>query len=184
MKTAQADILIVPGLGGSGPEHWQSRWEKKLSTARRVEMGDWDRPHRAMWTEKLATAVNAAQKPVVIVAHSLGVVAVAHAAPQFKPGKVAGAYLVALPDIEDISRVPAEARGFEPIPREKLAFPSVLVASRTDPYCAFAKAQAIAAEWGARFETAGDCGHINVDSGQGPWPEGLLSFAKFMQRLG
>ena len=183
MKIAHAEILIVPGLGGSGPDHWQTRWEKKLSTARRVDMGDWDRPHLTQWSERLVRAVNTAQKPVVLVAHSLGVVTIAHAAPDFDEDRVAGAYLVALSDIEDVSRIPAPTPGFAPIPREKLPFPSVLVASQTDPYAAFTKAERIASEWGASFENAGDCGHINAESGQGPWPEGLLSFAKFMSRL-
>jgi predicted alpha/beta hydrolase family esterase len=44
MKAADADILIVPGVNGSGPDHWQTRWERKLSTARRVEQADWDSP--------------------------------------------------------------------------------------------------------------------------------------------
>ncbi|AXS41160.1 alpha/beta hydrolase [Breoghania sp. L-A4] len=184
MKIAHSEILIVPGLGNSGPDHWQTRWETKLSTAKRVEMGNWDRPHREQWTERLVTAVNAAQRPVVLVGHSLGVVTIAHAAPKFDRGKVAGAYCVALPDIEDASRVPAPTPGFGPIPREKLPFACTLVASQTDPYCPYPKAERIAAEWGAHFESAGDCGHINADSGQGPWPEGLLSFAKFMTRLG
>ena len=37
MKAADADILIIPGYKNSGPDHWQSRWQAKLSTARRVE---------------------------------------------------------------------------------------------------------------------------------------------------
>ena len=184
MKTSEADILIVPGLTNSGPDHWQSRWQAKLSTARRVEMGNWDRPHLADWTEKLARAVNTAKRPVVLVAHSLGVVTVAHAAPRLNAGKVAGAYLVAMPDVEDASLTPPETHGFAPIPREPLPFPSVLVASRTDPFAAFAKAETIGHTWGAQVQDAGDAGHINAESGQGPWPEGLLSFAKFLSRLG
>ncbi len=186
MKASQADILIVPGLGNSGPDHWQTRWQAKLSTARRVEMGNWDRPHLADWTEKLTLAVNNAQKPVVLVAHSLGVLIVAHAAQRFDKGKVAGAYLVAMPDVEDASGLPDAVKGFAatPIPREPLPFPSILVASRTDPYAAWTKAETIAHAWGSQFQSAGDAGHINAESGQGPWPEGLLSFAKFMSRLG
>ncbi len=185
MKASQADILIVPGLGNSGPDHWQTRWQAKLSTARRVEMGNWDRPHLADWVERLTRAVNTAKKPVILVAHSLGVVTVAHAAPQFDEGKVAGAYLVAMPDIEDASLLPDALKGIasDPIPRAPLPFPSVLVASRTDPYAAWTKAETIAHAWGAQFQDAGDAGHINAESGQGPWPEGLLSFAKFMSRL-
>ncbi|PTW57533.1 hypothetical protein C8N35_11012 [Breoghania corrubedonensis] len=184
MKAAEADILLIPGLGNSGPDHWQTRWEAKLSTARRVDMGDWNKPHRPQWTERLVRAVNAAEKPVVLVAHSLGVVTVAHAAPEFDKGKVAGAFLVAMSDVEDVSRMPAPVPGFAPIPREPLPFASVLVASRTDPYAPWTKAETIAHAWGSQFQDAGDAGHINAESGQGPWPEGLLSFAKFMSRLG
>ncbi|HYD14828.1 MAG TPA: alpha/beta hydrolase, partial [Hyphomicrobium sp.] len=36
MKTSDVDILIVPGWSSSGPDHWQSRWERTLKTARRV----------------------------------------------------------------------------------------------------------------------------------------------------
>lgn len=37
MKISEADILIIPGLHGSDSDHWQSRWEAKFSTGRRVE---------------------------------------------------------------------------------------------------------------------------------------------------
>ncbi|RVB59940.1 alpha/beta hydrolase, partial [Mesorhizobium sp. M7A.F.Ca.CA.002.04.1.1] len=46
MKVRDADILIVPGYTNSGPDHWQSRWQSKLSTARRVEQAEWSKPVR------------------------------------------------------------------------------------------------------------------------------------------
>jgi predicted alpha/beta hydrolase family esterase len=30
---------------------------------------------------------------------------------------------------------------------------------------------------------AGEAGHINADSGHGPWPEGTMVFAKFLSQL-
>ena len=42
MRSTDAALLIVPGWQGSGPDHWQSRWERSLSTARRVQQADWD----------------------------------------------------------------------------------------------------------------------------------------------
>jgi predicted alpha/beta hydrolase family esterase len=39
MKASEAEILMVPGYTNSGPEHWQSRWQNKLGSARRVEQG-------------------------------------------------------------------------------------------------------------------------------------------------
>ncbi len=73
MKVAQADILIVPGYKNSGPGHWQSRWQQKLSTARRVEQDAWSKPVREDWTARFAECVNTAERPVVVIAHSLGV---------------------------------------------------------------------------------------------------------------
>ena len=90
MKAKDADILIVPGYTNSGPDHWQSRWESKLSTARRVEQDEWSKPVREEWTAKVAEAVNAAERPVVLVAHSLGVATAIQALPQFKKPVVGG----------------------------------------------------------------------------------------------
>ena len=82
MRTTDFDILIVPGLGGSGPDHWQSRWEAKLSTARRIEQADWLKPRLDAWTGRIVEAVGQASRPVLLVAHSLGVPAIIHAAPR------------------------------------------------------------------------------------------------------
>ena len=94
MKVKDADILIVPGYTNSGPEHWQTRWQSKLSTARRVEQAEWSKPVREDWTANVARAVNEAERPVVLVAHSLGVAAAVQAIPKFQR-PVAGAFFVA-----------------------------------------------------------------------------------------
>ncbi|HWG04361.1 MAG TPA: alpha/beta hydrolase, partial [Beijerinckiaceae bacterium] len=57
MRSNEADILIIPGLGNSGPDHWQTRWQARLSTARRVEQDDWDFPQRDAWMERIANSV-------------------------------------------------------------------------------------------------------------------------------
>ncbi|WP_068313364.1 RBBP9/YdeN family alpha/beta hydrolase [Polycladidibacter hongkongensis] len=182
MKIAEADILVAPGLNGSEPEHWQSRWQAKLSTAKRVEQADWDNPEKELWVDTLVQAVEAASRPVVLIAHSLGVATVVHAAPRIRPW-VKGAFLVACPDCDDSSRVPASVHAFGPLPSEPLGFHARVVASRTDPYCSYERAQQLAEHWDVTFQDAGESGHINVASGQGPWPEGLLSFAHFMKTL-
>ena len=183
MKTSDADILIVPGLGGSGPDHWQTRWEQKLSTARRVVQADWDRPVLEAWTHNLVEAVAASIRPVILVAHSLGVATVAHAAPSLPYGTVRGAVLVALPDVERPD-APAEIDpAFRPLTREPLPFPSLLIASRDDPYCTYERAEDFAYAWGAAIVDAGQAGHINAESGYGPWPEGLMRFAGFLKLL-
>lgn len=182
MRTSDSDILVVPGLGGSGPNHWQTRWQEKLSTARRVEQDDWEAPDRESWTGRIVAAVQAARRPTLIVAHSLGVVAVAHAAPRLPMGVVRGAFLVAAPDVEAPGQ-PAEVRPFAPLPRDPLPFPSLLIASRNDPFSTFERAEDLSYSWGSALVDAGDSGHLNSESGHGPWPEGLMRLAGFLKRL-
>jgi predicted alpha/beta hydrolase family esterase len=183
MRSSDCDIVIVPGYTNSGPEHWQSRWQRKLSTARRVEQDDWDSPAKDAWVSRLAETVARCRRPVILVAHSLGVATVAHAAPLLPRDVVRGAFLVAPPDVEDDRRVPAVVRAFAPMPLDPLPFPSLLVASRSDPYCTYERAEDFAFAWGSALLDGGEAGHINAESGFGPWPEGLMRFAGFLKRL-
>lgn len=182
MKVKDADILIIPGYTNSGPDHWQSRWEQKLSTARRVEQAEWSKPVRDAWVATTARAIDQAERPVVLVAHSLGIPTAIHALAE--SGKaVAGAFFVAPPDVANPAIRPKHLMTFGPYPRDPLPFPSITVASRNDPFCKFEVAEDIAAAWGSLFIDAGESGHLNAESGHGPWPEGSLTFAHFMSRL-
>jgi len=181
MRTSDVDILIVPGHGGSGPDHWQSRWERQLSTARRVHQPNWDAPDLAAWAERIVATAEGATRPVVVVAHGLGVHAVARAADALE-GRIAGAFLVAPPDLDDAARLPDALAGLG-VPTPRLPFTSLVVASRTDPWCDYARAEAIAAAWGAPVVDAGDAGSLDSASGYGPWPEGLMRFAGFLKTL-
>lgn len=194
MKTSEAEILIVPGWSSSGPDHWQSRWERNLPTARRVEQQDWLHPERDAWVEALvaATLARAPDKPVVFLAHSLGVATVVHAAARLPPGSVAGAFLVGPADVDNADRWPVTQgytfdkthNGFAPLPLRALPFPSLMIASANDPYCAFDRAEALSAAWGSTLVAAGAAGHLNVASGHGPWPEGLMRLGWFLKRIG
>ncbi len=176
-------ILTVPGLGNSGPGHWQSAWEASLPGCRRVELGLWDDPHRNTWVNKLNLAIQRAEGPVILAAHSLGCMAVAWWAEYEQPaslgqggpdgGKVIGALLVAPPDVEDR---PLDRRltRFAPVPPSALPFPSILVASRNDPYLTLPQARRLARGWGSRLADAGEVGHINAQSGLGDWAFGRL----------
>lgn len=181
MKSSEATILVLPGLGDSGPDHWQTRWEMKLSSARRVVQSNWSDAKRDEWAGAIIEAVERAEKPVMLVAHSLAVISIAHAAPKLK--NVRGAFLVAPSNVERENLTPGISRDFAPIPRDPLPFPSLLVGSRNDPYCDFDTAGDFANAWGSKFIDAGEAGHINVESGHGPWPEGLMTFAGFLSRL-
>ncbi len=182
MKASDADILIIPGYTNSGPDHWQTRWQSRLSTARRVEQEAWSKPVREDWVANVAKAVNEAEKPVVLVAHSLGVATAVQAIPEFRK-PVAGAFFVAPPDVANSRIRPKHLMTFGPYPRDPLPFPSITIASRNDHFCAFDVAEDIAAAWGSLFLDAGESGHINAESGFGPWPEGSMTFAKFLQQL-
>jgi predicted alpha/beta hydrolase family esterase len=182
MRTSDADLLIIPGLGGSGPDHWQTRWEQKLSTARRVEQRDWNTARRDEWVAAIVAAIEASNRPIILVAHSLGVIAAIHASRETAPW-IKGAFLVAAPSEEKLTDVAEADAAFRPYWREKLPFPAVLVASRDDPYSTYADAEALARGWGAKLIDAGPSGHLNAESGHGPWPEGLLQFAAFMKRI-
>lgn len=182
MKAKETDILIVPGYTNSGPAHWQSRWQSKLSTARRVEQEQWSKPERETWTGRVAEVANEADKPIVLVAHSLGIPTAIHALAAIER-PIAGAFFVAPPDVANPAIRPKHLMTFGPYPRDPLPFPSVVVASRNDSFCEFPIAEDIAAAWGSLFVDAGNAGHINSESGYGPWPEGSLLFAKFLSRL-
>lgn len=167
-------ILIVPGLENSGPTHWQTLWEEQRTDCVRVDLGMWDRPHRNTWVNKLNLAIRAADRPVILVAHSLGCMAVSWWAKLEQPGldsPVIGALLVAPPDV-DFFPLDDRLVAFSPTPSEPLPFPSILVGSQNDPYLGYRSARRMARLFGSRFADAGRVGHINTASGIGDWPFG------------
>ncbi len=162
-------ILIVPGLGGSGENHWQSHLEKSRPHAARVHQADWDRPERAVWTEALATAI-VATPGAVLVAHSLGCALVTHLVRARPNLRIEAALFVAPADVDARPCRAEQLRSFAPMPLERLPFRSVVVASADDPFMAIGRAREVAQSWGADFIDVGRCGHINVESGHGRWP--------------
>lgn len=167
-------VLTVPGLGNSGPGHWQTLWEQSRGDTARAELGMWESPRRNAWVTKLDQAVRTADAPIILVAHSLGCLAVAWWAElsgQTWGWPVAGALLVAPPDV-DRSNACTEIRGFAPSPRIALPFPSILVASEDDPYASPQRSFDMAREWGSHFVEIGPHGHINAESDLGLWHEG------------
>lgn len=184
MRTFDVEILMVPGWTGSGPDHWQSRWLKRLKTARVVKQDDFDIVHRAKWVSRLCEAITEAAKPAVLVAHSCGIATVAHAAPLIPEGRVVGAFLVAPASEEATKRIPGVDPNFTPFPRDPLPFPSWLIASQNDPHCTFDEAGELAICWGSKLIDAGNVEHLNTASGHGPWPEGAMQFGMFLKQLG
>jgi len=169
-------VLILPGIGNSGPQHWQSFWEQAHPDFERIQQRDWDNPICEEWSATLEVAVQRAGPDTILVAHSLACLVVAHwAAEQHAP--IRGALLVAVPDPMG-SNFPKEASGFLPTPMQSFTFPSIFVASTNDPYSTPEYALHLSKTWGSEFVNIGNHGHINANSGLGPWNEGYELLTK------
>lgn len=177
-------ILTLPGLNNSGSGHWQTRWEATLPNVVRVQQQEWDAPHRADWVAALDAALVTINGPVILAAHSLGCALTAWWAAKHgqapHAGNVAGALLVAPADVEQ-GDFPADAIGFSPMPRLRLPFKTIVVASSDDSWCALPQAKSFATDWGAQFHDIGDYGHINAHSNLGDWPQGCAYLSALAQ---
>jgi len=178
--------LILPGWQGSGPEHWQTHWQRLLPDARRVEQDDWLRPDPKRWVASLERAIACSPVPVVLIAHSLGCVTVARWAAETtaaRHARVLGALLVAPADVERPG-CPVELQGFAPLPRQTLPFPSRVVTSDNDHAISLPRAEALAQDWGSELDVLPGAGHINTRSGHRQWEEGLVHLAKLGSHQG
>jgi predicted alpha/beta hydrolase family esterase len=176
MRASEFDILFVPDHGGVVADHWQRRWGVKLSSARFVES-----EHGAVSPAAVVAAAALARRPILFIAHSRGTIAVAKAAADLHPFDVRGAFLVAPPSEKVLASL--DEGCWTPMPRDRLPWPSLLAASRTDPWAPFEESRALAESWGSEFVDAGEAGRIDVDSDHGPWPDGLLKLAGLLKRL-
>ncbi|WP_175856634.1 alpha/beta hydrolase [Burkholderia anthina] len=176
-------IVIVPGIGNSDADHWQSHWETALPRATRIAPASWYDPDLTDWIAALDAAVAAARTPPVVVCHSLGCLLFAHwRAVATRP--VHGVFLVAVPD-PDGPNFPVAARAFAQVPdRDFGDRPVVAIASSNDPYDPAGRAIAWAAARGARPVVLGARGHLNAASGLAAWDEGRALFAAFTAGLG
>lgn len=176
------NVLTLAGLWNSGPQHWQTLWEKKHPQWRRVAHTEWQAPDRDAWVAELDAALALCEAPPVLAAHSLGCSLVAHWAMSGSKHRIAGAFLVAPSDV-DAPSYPTGTTGFTPMALPPLPFPTLVVASSDDPYVSEQRARQFASNWGSELVMLGDAGHINGDAGYGPWPEGERLLRDFCTRL-
>jgi hypothetical protein len=174
--STQPTVLIVPGLRDDVAEHWQTLLAARLPRVHCVPpMGraDLDCATKVAAIEREAQAV---QGPLIVVAHSGGVVMLAHWARMTRRA-VQGALLAAPPDFEAPMPVgypsldDLRAGGWLPVPRQRLPFPSIVAASRNDPLASYERVVELARGWGSRVVDLGNVGHLNPASGYGPWPQ-------------
>jgi uncharacterized protein len=174
-----ATVVLVPGLRGHVEDHWQTRLAASLPGARMVTpLGRTNAGLRARVT-MLDHVVQQVAGPVILVAHSAGVLVTAHWAAQYSPTRVVGALLATPATLA--TELPAEypsieelrAHGWLPIPRQPLPFPSIVAASSNDPLANPVRLGSLAASWGSRVHDLGAVGHLNPASGFGDWPEAV-----------
>lgn len=190
--------MIVPGIWNSGPDHWQSRWQAERAAdgtdpdadtglvahtglVVRIEPTCWSDPDPTDWSAAISRAVRACSAPPVLIAHSLGVLAVAHWLRDTPRPPVAGAFLVAPPDPAEAG-FPRAAAGFE-APTARSTAPTRMVVSDDDPYCTAERAIGFAEALGSGVLRIGRAGHVNVDSGVGAWPAGRALLEDFTRTL-
>lgn len=173
------NYLIVPGLGNSGEDHWQTYFENSGNNFQRIIQKEWDSPNCLDWIRTINDAISGYDpRTVVLIGHSLGCATIAHWAAHFK-SRIKGALLVAPSDL-DAPQYTFPATGFNPVPMIEINFKTILVASSNDPWVTTDRAKLFANTWASEYVNIGNAGHINISSGFGPWEQGL----KILKTLG
>ncbi|HEY1460078.1 MAG TPA: alpha/beta hydrolase [Casimicrobiaceae bacterium] len=169
-----APVLIVPGLRDSAPAHWQTHWQKQIQGSRRVVQCDALTPDLKAWTVAIQAQIDACPTAPIIIAHGFGCLAAVSAADH--GSTIRAALLVAPADPERF--------GFDAsLGGRALPFPTTLVASSDDPSLKLVRAAALASAWGSVFVPYRNAGHINAESGFGPWPQGFAHLQELMRRM-
>jgi uncharacterized protein len=164
--------LIVPGLGNSGPEHWQTYFEQSGNNFQRIQQKEWDATDCNEWMSTVDAMVNRYDPAhTILIGHSLGCATIVHWALKYNR-KIKAALLVAPSDV-DAPVYTFPATGFAPVPLQKLPFKTIVVASTNDYWVTLERATFFAEQWGSDIINIGEAGHINALSGYGQWKEGL-----------
>lgn len=177
---ADFDLMFLPGYGNSTGAHWQAEWYARLPGSSWAQMPTWLEPEADVWLHALDQQAAACEKPLVVVTHSLGGLLMAQWAPNARV-PLAACMMVAPPD-PGSAVFPPVIQGFAD-PTRRLPCPGLLVASTDDPYATMEWSRRSAATLGLELATVGACGHINRDSGNGPWPAGELLFQGLVSSL-
>ncbi|KQV82211.1 alpha/beta hydrolase [Massilia sp. Root351] len=178
MTKEKAVLLIVPGLRDHVREHWQSLLQQQVAGARSVPPLTENALCLQARVEAISAQLAQIDGPVVLVAHSAGVLMVVHWAARHGSagGKVRGALLATPPDLgaDWPAKYPSPAtlaeQGWSPLPMQPLPFPCIVAASSNDPLARLDAVREMAAAWGGELVALGEAGHLNPASGYGPWP--------------
>jgi predicted alpha/beta hydrolase family esterase len=171
----KSTILFVPGLRDHVAEHWQTLLAAELPGSATVPPLETDKLSRAARVAALDASLRAIEGPVILAAHSAGVLTVVHWA-QRNGRPIKGALLATPPDID--LPLPAgyptpeqlQTGGWLPVPRWPLPFPSIVAVSTDDPLGKPDAVAGLARDWRSRVVELGAVGHLNPAAGYGPWP--------------
>ncbi|GLC94942.1 hypothetical protein Tamer19_43500 [Cupriavidus sp. TA19] len=180
---SEPTLVFVPGLRDHVAQHWQTLLERRLRESGRSVVSVPPMGRDDLFCTSRVEAIEAAfaqvRSPALIIAHSGGVVMVAHWASKYRH-PILGALLAAPPDFEQ--PMPAgyptmdalSAAGWLPVPREPLPLPSIVAASRNDPLARSGRVAALARDWSSELVDLGQVGHLNPASGlaSGQWRTG------------
>lgn len=169
--------VIVPGVGGSEHDHWQSWLQRQLKSCSRVQQQDWNKPVLHTWVEQFVKTVQSIQEPIQIVAHSFGCLTTVAALAQHPElnQKIKNLVLVAPANparFGDAGFARDSQNDYQQYFHQlKLQVPTQMIISENDPWLNFQDALQLAKAWKVRPKNLGQVGHINVASGFGPFPE-------------
>jgi predicted alpha/beta hydrolase family esterase len=172
-------LLIVPGLRDRTDNHWQPLLGLKLMWSRPVRSvapGGRENLDLAGRVQAIQDALESIQGEVTIVAHSAGVLMLAHWAQRYRHANIVGALLATPADLETPmpqgypTLAALQSNGWLPVPRKRLPFPSIVAASSNDPLASLSRVEKLARDWGSELVQLGNVGHLNPASGFGEWP--------------
>jgi len=169
--------VIVPGVGGSEHDHWQSWLQRQLKSCSRVQQQDWNKPVLHEWIEQFVKTVKSIQEPIQIVAHSFGCLTTVAALAQHPElnQNIKNLVLVAPANparFGDAGFARESQNDYQQYFHQlKLQVPTQMIISENDPWLNFQDALQLAKAWKIRPKNLGQVGHINVASGFGPFPE-------------
>jgi predicted alpha/beta hydrolase family esterase len=169
-------FLMLHGLGGSGPGHWQ-RWlaDRLRGAGHLVQFPDLPQPHvpdPAAWDRALAAELAALDGDErVVICHSLSCLTWLAASERLErpvdrvvlvaPPSAAAGLTELLPFFPITATAAGVARG---------ARHTRLVCSDNDAYCPEGASRLYGEPLGLPVDLHPGGGHLNVDSGLGPWP--------------
>ncbi len=176
-------VLLLHGLNGSGPEHWQNWLAGELAHhGAQVDLPQFteaDRPSLDVWLAELRAHLMAAPRTGerVVVAHSLACLLwLHHAASSPDPSSRVDRVLLVAPPSPDCPEPLITTFIPAPTPADGLHHAAVttrLVVGEGDPYCTLDQAKLLAESLRVELDVIVGGGHLNVDAGYGPWTAAL-----------